>query len=202
MNATEERLRDALEAVGGTLGPEDVPAPRFADGPVRARRAGGGLRRPMLVAASVAAAAAVAVGGAAAGGVLGAGKGARPMSSASADKTSPPGSGGPVIVVKLCARTSTNASCDRRDVTAAQRQALAGRLRDRGDVRDVSYISKAQSYEYSKKRLKKYGPWHDGPVGDAADMFEVTMRDGVGARGVIVAVLGRPGVDTVLTVRS
>ncbi|TDD79431.1 permease-like cell division protein FtsX [Actinomadura rubrisoli] len=182
MNATEERLRDALKTVGETLAAEDVPPPRFAG----RRRAM--FSRPVLVAAAVAASAVVAVGGVTAGAVFTSGEKARPLSPAREAK----------VAVFLCVRTSSNPSCEKRDATAQQREAVKNLLERLPQVRKVEYESKRDAYERFKERFGKDERFLRLQPGDVPDSMRVTLRAGAKPKTVMMAVLGTPGVDQVL----
>jgi hypothetical protein len=191
MNATEERLRDALKTVGDTIGPADVPEPRFA---APRRR----LSRPVLAVAAVAASAAVVVGGAALGGVFAPSSKIAPLASPPASP-SPSAPTAPKITVFLCLKTSANPSCDGRKATGPQKQAIRRQLEAVPSVRGVEFESSTQALERFERRFRD-SPWVDRMLkrGDIPESFRVTLAPGSDGRDAMKAVLGTPGVDTVI----
>jgi hypothetical protein len=207
VNATEERLADALRTVGGTIRPEDVPPPRFTE----RRRAPS--RRPVLLAAAVAASAVVVAGGAVAGGALSSGDEAgRKSGHKAGHETGPVAAAGGMVQVEvdLCTRTTSNASCDGKEVTGAQRAELKRVLEGDRRVREVVYLTKKQAYERFKARTRTPettgttgAPETTGPSrrsGDIPEAFIVTVAH-ADVKGIMQGCLGRPGVDTVFVLR-
>ncbi|GAA1794234.1 permease-like cell division protein FtsX [Actinomadura chokoriensis] len=196
MNATEERLRDALKTVGDTVGPADVPAPRFT---TRRRR----LPRPVLATAAVAATAAVVAGGAALGGAFSPDGRIAPLASPLAPSPStapsPSGSTGPKVAVFLCLKTSANPSCDRKDATDVQKRAIRTRLEELPQVRAVGFENTREARERFETRFKN-SPEVSRMLknGDIPDAFRVTLVPGGDTTAVAKEMLGRPGVDTVI----
>ncbi|NEA28347.1 permease-like cell division protein FtsX [Actinomadura bangladeshensis] len=191
MNGTEERLRDALKTVGDTIGPADVPEPRFA---ARRRR----VSRPMLTVAAAAAAGAVVVSGAVLGGAFPSGDAARPLAPPSAPP-SPSNSTLPKIAVFLCLKRSANPSCDGRDVTEPQKRATRQLLEALPSVRSVVLEDGEEARQRFEKRFRD-SPWIDKMLknGDIPESFRVTLAPGSDGRDAMRAVLGTPGVDTVI----
>lgn len=191
MNGTEERLRDALKTVGDTIGPADVPEPGFA---TRRRR----VSRPMLTVAAAAAAGAVVVSGAVLGGAFPSGDAARPLAPPSAPP-SPSNSTLPKIAVFLCLKTSANPSCDGRDVTEPQKRATRQLLEALPSVRSVVLEDGEEARQRFEKRFRN-SPWIDKMLknGDIPESFRVTLAPGSDGRDAMRAVLGTPGVDTVI----
>ncbi|MFB4303228.1 permease-like cell division protein FtsX [Actinomadura sp. NTSP31] len=190
MNATEERLADALRTVGETIGPEDVPPPRFTG----RRRAA--FRRPMLLTAAVAASAAIVAGGAVAGGALSSGHENGHKTGA---LTVPAGE--VQVEVNLCTRTSSNASCEGKEMTGAQRAELQRALKADRRVREAVYMTKKQRFERFKARMESSGAPtpSSGLPRDIPEAFIVTVAR-ADAKSVMQSYLGRPGVDTVIVV--
>lgn len=192
MNATEQRLRDALKTVGDTIGPEDVPEPRFAG---RRRR----LSRPAM-AAAVAASAAV-VGGAVLGGALSSGSSGSsgdergPLAPPSA-APSPSGSTAPKVSVFLCVKTSANPTCEHKDATEPQKRAIRSRLEALPQVRVVEFENTAQTPERVERRFRS-SPQLSRMLksGDIPESFRVTLAPGGDGRMVMRHMLGSPGVD-------
>lgn len=189
MNATEERLRDALKTVGDTIGPEDMPEPRLAAGRRRARRIA-----PAVVA--VAACAAVVAGGAVVGGALSSGGTVRPLTSMSASPSTAPTT---LVTVFLCTKASPNPSCLHEKATEPQKQALRQGLEALPGVSGVEYESDGQAYERLKRRFPDSELFRRSvEVGDVPDSFRVVVGTRAEASFVQRSVLGSPGVDTVI----
>ncbi|NKZ02763.1 permease-like cell division protein FtsX [Actinomadura latina] len=187
MNATEERLRDALQTVGDTVRPEDMPEPRFA---ARRRR----LPLPAMAMAAVAAsaAAAVAVGGAVVGGAFTAG-GPNGLSAPSS------GSSAPAVLVFLCTKTSANQGCDHKGATQQQKEEVRRVLSELPKVRGVEFENKGQAYMRFKKRFKGDEQFRRSvDAGDIPEAFRVALVPGADGTKVRMAVLGMPGVDTAI----
>ncbi|TDD79029.1 hypothetical protein E1293_24570 [Actinomadura darangshiensis] len=194
MNATEERLRDALKTVGDTIGPEDVPEPRFA---TRRRR----LSRPVMAVAAVAASAAVVVGGAVLGGVFPSGDAPGPLAPPSASP-SPSGSTAPRISVFLCTKASANQFCEHKDATEPQKRAIQSRLEALAQVSFVEFENTRQARERFERRFES-SPELSRILknGDVPESFRVTLAS-VGDVGKVMRdMVGRPGVDAVIIER-
>ncbi|CNE79106.1 Uncharacterised protein [Mycobacterium tuberculosis] len=190
MNATEERLRDALKTVGDTIGPADVPGPRFT---VRRRS----LSRPVLAMAAVAASAAAIVGGSVLGGAFS--PGGRTASPASSASPSPSGSTAPKIAVFLCLRTSPNPSCNGKDVTGSQKRAIRQRMEALPSVRAIELEDRTQTRDRFERRSKNLAYVEQMlKSGGFPESFRVTLAPGADGKVVTMAVLGTPGVDTVI----
>ncbi|MGI5325496.1 permease-like cell division protein FtsX [Actinomadura nitritigenes] len=204
MNATEERLRDALAAAGGVIGPEDVPPPRFTE---RARRAS--FSRPVLVAASaVAVAGAVAAAGAAAGGLLSDGRPkVHPLAATSAGPTGSAPAGTGQLEILLCTRSQAKAPCDGREVTETQKTSLTVLLQRDRRVRHTEFVSKQEAYERYKEQLEAFKehrrstpPVAFTQAGDVPQEFIVTIAR-TDAVAVAQGLLGRPGVQRIILPR-
>ncbi|QKG22888.1 permease-like cell division protein FtsX [Actinomadura verrucosospora] len=182
MNTTEERLADALRTVGGTIAPEDVPPPRFA----QRRRAGA--RRPVLIAA--AACAAVVAGGAVAGGALTSGhKDRRPAAT----------NGGVRVALFLCTRQNRNDNCAGRDVTERQKADLNASLDTDRRVRDVVYVTKEQHWEQFRARFKNTrSPALPTTSPESIPPVFIATVGRADVKAFMQVYLGRPGVDTVV----
>lgn len=194
MNAIEERLRDALKTVGDTIGPADVPEPRFT---VRRR----GLSRPVLAMAAVAASAAAIVGGSVLGGAFSPGGGtASPVSPASSSASpSPSGSAASKAAVFLCLRTSPSPSCNGKNVTESQKRAIRRRLVALPSVRAIEFEDRTQTRDRYEQRSKNFAYVEQMlKSGGMPESFRVTLAPGADGKEVTMAVLGRPGVDTVI----
>jgi cell division protein FtsX len=187
LNTTEERLRDALQSVGETVRPENVPDPRF----IGRRR---GLPRPAMAMAAVAASAAVVVGGVAVGGTFRSGGATGPLAQPSAS-----GASVPTISVFLCVKTSGNPSCDHKDATDAQRRKVKQRLEGVGSVRQVEFENKQEAYERFKKRFPNDDQFRRSvEAGDIPESFRVSLAPGADTGPVTKAMTGTPGVDKVI----
>ncbi|MEV5831034.1 permease-like cell division protein FtsX [Spirillospora sp. NPDC052242] len=201
MNRTEERLKDALDAVGETLRPGDVPPPRFAE-----RRRTRTFRRivPMVAAAAVVA---VAAGGAAlAGGVLDGTDGAAASPAASPSPSTVRAPTSVHVSVYLCTRTSSNEACRGRDATPREAQMIGKRLEAMSIVEHVDFESRMEAYERWRKRFASETEFEMSVrAGDLPEMYRVWVRgagnDAAVRKGAVAvrrAVTGLPGVDQVV----
>ncbi|MUN35660.1 permease-like cell division protein FtsX [Actinomadura litoris] len=186
MKSTEDRLREALKTVGDTMGSEDVPPMRS---PVSRRS---GLARPAVL-ASACAVVLVLIGGLVVGGLVVGGKtltgnGGGAASSPPEDKH---------VAVYLCTKTSSNASCGHAEATDAQKANIKERLANIRQVRQVAYESKLQAYERVKKAFSDKKHWETVKPGDIPEAFRVQVSND-GVKLVQQAVIGLPGVDTVI----
>lgn len=103
------------------------------------------------------------------------------------------------VSIFLCAKTSSNPSCQKQDVTEQQRQQLQSQLKGMSQVSGVQYESKQQAYARFKDRFSgSPGFVESTREGDIPDSFRVKLRNPEEYKAVAQAVLGRPGVDTVI----
>jgi cell division transport system permease protein len=103
------------------------------------------------------------------------------------------------VSIFLCAKTSSNPSCQKQDVTDQQRQALKGSLEKMPQVSNVEYENKQQAYERFKDRFAgSPGFVESTREGDIPDSFRVKLRNPEEYKAVAQAMLGQPGVDTVI----
>ncbi|MFA1546701.1 permease-like cell division protein FtsX [Actinomadura chokoriensis] len=187
MNATEERLRDALKTVGDTIGPEDVPEPRFA---ARRRR----FPRPVMALAAVAASAAVAVGGAAVGGAFSSGG-----TTGLLAPPSPSGGAMPKISVFLCTKTSANPYCRGKGTTQPEKQEIQRVLEALPPVGSVEFENKQEAFERFKKGFENDERFRRSvETGDVPESFRVGLAPGADVKKVTAALVGMPGVDAVI----
>jgi hypothetical protein len=144
------------------------------------------------------AAGAVVVSGAVLGGAFPSGDAARPLAPPSAPP-SPSNSTLPKIAVFLCLKTSANPSCDGRDVTEPQKRATRQLLEALPSVRAVVLEDREEARQRFEKRFRD-SPWIDKMLknGDIPESFRVTHAPGSDGRDAMRAVLGTPGVDTVI----
>ncbi|MFC4912240.1 permease-like cell division protein FtsX [Actinomadura gamaensis] len=185
MSATEEKLRDALHALGATVGPSDVPVLDLdAAGKRRRLVPWAASLGVAAVAASVAIVTAVWVDD------------GTPRTAHRVEALGAPTEGG--VSIFLCARTSSNPSCRREDATQAQKNAIFQRLRSIQGVSKVEYESREQAYTRFKERYASNpGFVHSTKPGDIPDAFRV--RADARARAVILRdVFGLAGVDRVV----
>ncbi|MFI0448822.1 permease-like cell division protein FtsX [Actinomadura sp. 6N118] len=181
----EERLVDTLKTVGDTLGPEDVPSLELG----RARDGKSLFARPMLIVAAAAASVAVAVGGVAVvrdEGPLAERPLARP-------------SGTHQVQVFLCRKTSSNVACQQRNTTQQLRGEIRRVLTSAPGVEKVEYESLQDAWERFQDKFAESMAKEDAKVGDIPDSFRVTTRTASDAQKVRQIVLGRDGVDQVVT---
>jgi cell division protein FtsX len=190
VNATERRLADALQTVGGTLGPGDVPPLDLSS-----KRRRSVLDRPLILAAAAASVAAIVVGAGAAAVTIGGSQPDRepgPLTRQAGRNNN--------VVVYLCQRTSSNPVCGGKDTTQAQTDALSKELAALPWVQRVDYESKQEAFERLKKRFEKQPGFVESPrEGDIPDSFRVTVRDPGDRSKVGQAMIGRPGVDQVVS---
>lgn len=217
MNTTEERLKDALDAVGETLRPGDVPAPRFAE-----RRAPRSFRRAVPMAAAAAIAVAVG-GGVLAGGALDGPNGANgtngangrqaangapeptatpspssPTATPSPSASSTPASGTGVAVF-LCTRTSTGPDCHGRETTKRERSLIGERFNDLPFVRAVQYESTEAAYERWKERFAGSPEFDENTrEGDVPASFRVRVDDRESVKSLERALTGLSGIDRIV----
>jgi cell division transport system permease protein len=103
------------------------------------------------------------------------------------------------VSIFLCAKTSSNPSCQKQDVTDQQRQALKGSLEKMPQVSNVEYENKQQAYERFKDRFAgSPGFVESTREGDIPDSFRVKLKNPEEYKAVAQAMLGQPGVDTVI----
>lgn len=103
------------------------------------------------------------------------------------------------VSIFLCAKTSSNPSCQKQDVTDQQRQTLKAQLEKMPQVSGVQYESKQQAYERFKDRFAgSPGFVESTREGDIPDSFRVKLKNPEEYKAVAQAMLGQPGVDTVI----
>lgn len=103
------------------------------------------------------------------------------------------------VSIFLCARTSSNNACQKQDVTEQQRAALKGTLAKMPQVSNVQYETKQQAYTRFKDRFSgSPGFVESTREGDIPDSFRVKLKNPEEYKVVAQAMLGQPGVDTVI----
>ena len=103
------------------------------------------------------------------------------------------------VSIFLCAKTSSNPSCQKQDVTEQQRQALRQQLEQMPQVSQVQYENKQQAYQRFKDRFAgSPGFVESTREGDIPDSFRVKLKNPEEYKPVAQAMLGQPGVDTVI----
>lgn len=103
------------------------------------------------------------------------------------------------VSIFLCAKTSSNPSCQKQDVTDQQRQTLKATLDKMPQVSNVEYENKQQAYERFKDRFSgSPGFVESTREGDIPDSFRVKLKNPEEYKAVAQAMLARPGVDTVI----
>ncbi|MCW2912750.1 MAG: hypothetical protein JWN52_818 [Actinomycetia bacterium] len=190
MNTIEERLHDALAAVGEIVRPEDVPS--LEPSP----------RRGFAVSrfAAVAIAASLAVVMVATIVVL------RPDHSGSGNR---PGFVGPAketqiadVAIFLCNRKSSNLACGKSEATAKQLSSLKKELMGMPQVRTFWYESKDEAYQRFKQRFASQpGFLSSTKEGDISSSFRVDLARQGDFRKVVERLIGRPGVDRIVDLR-
>ncbi|MEU8797876.1 permease-like cell division protein FtsX [Spirillospora sp. NPDC048819] len=103
------------------------------------------------------------------------------------------------VSIFLCAKTSSNPSCQKQDVTDQQRQTLKAQLEKMPQVSAVEYEDKQQAYERFKDRFAgSPGFVESTREGDIPDSFRVKLQNPEEYKAVAQAMLGQKGVDTVI----
>ncbi|GAA2138844.1 permease-like cell division protein FtsX [Actinomadura napierensis] len=103
------------------------------------------------------------------------------------------------VSIFLCAKTSSNANCQKQDVTDTQRESIKQQLQKMANVSDVQYETKQQAYSRFKDRFSgSPGFVQSTREGDIPDSFRVKLKNPEEYKPVAQAMLGRPGVDTVI----
>ena len=180
---TESRLKDALTAVGASLGSADVPLLQLET----RRRA----VRPRTMAVAGAGLAAIAV--------IGTVVMVNPFATGrtTAPVMSSPSRSATKVLVFLCVRSSANLSCNHSGATPVQKNAIVARLKETPGVMSFSYESQSQALARFKRSTK--ADTASVQLGDIPDSYQVTFSNLADASHA-EAVLGRmPGVDQVIT---
>ncbi|TDD79468.1 permease-like cell division protein FtsX [Actinomadura rubrisoli] len=103
------------------------------------------------------------------------------------------------VSIFLCAKTSSNPSCQKQDVNDTQRKTLQDQLKKMSQVSDVQYENKQQAYTRFKDRFAgSPGFVESTREGDIPDSFRVKLKKPEEYKAVAQAMLGQPGVDTVI----
>lgn len=103
------------------------------------------------------------------------------------------------VSIFLCAKTSSNPSCQKQDVTDQQRQTLKAQLEKMPQVSGVQYESKQQAYDRFKDNFSgSPGFVESTREGDIPDSFRVKLKNPEEYKAVAQGMLGQPGVDTVI----
>lgn len=103
------------------------------------------------------------------------------------------------VSVFLCAKTSSNAACEKQDASQQQKDALLSRLKGMSQVSNVQYENKQQAYVRFKDRFAgSPGFVQSTREGDIPDSFRIKLKNPEQYKAVAQGVLGQPGVDTVI----
>jgi cell division transport system permease protein len=103
------------------------------------------------------------------------------------------------VSIFLCAKTSSNPTCQKADATQQQKDQLKGELEKLPQVSKVEYESKQQAYTRFKDRFASTpGFVQSAKEGDIPDSFRIRLKNPEQYKAVSQAVLGRPGVDQVI----
>ncbi|GAA2622990.1 permease-like cell division protein FtsX [Actinomadura fulvescens] len=103
------------------------------------------------------------------------------------------------VSVFLCAKTSSNTTCGKKDITPQQREALRDELEKLPQVAKIEYESKEAAYARFKDRFASTpGFVQSAKPGDIPDSFRIRLKDPEQYKQVAQAVLGRQGVDQVI----
>ncbi|MVZ98898.1 FtsX-like permease family protein [Actinomadura sp. LD22] len=103
------------------------------------------------------------------------------------------------VSIFLCAKTSSNANCQKQDVTDQQRSEIKAQLEKMPQVSNVQYENKQQAFARFKDRFAgSPGFVQSTREGDIPDSFRVKLKNPEEYKPVAQAMLGHPGVDTVI----
>jgi cell division transport system permease protein len=103
------------------------------------------------------------------------------------------------VSIFLCAKTSSNANCQKQDVTDQQRSEIQAQLKKMPQVSNVQYENKQQAFARFKDRFAgSPGFVQSTREGDIPDSFRVKLKNPEEYKPVAQAMLGHPGVDTVI----
>ncbi|GAA4236047.1 permease-like cell division protein FtsX [Actinomadura meridiana] len=103
------------------------------------------------------------------------------------------------VSIFLCASTSSNDACQKQDITDQQRQTLKAQLEKMPQVSKVDYESKQQAYTRFKNNFSGAPGFVESTrEGDIPDSFRVKLKNPEQYKAVAQAMLGQPGVDTVI----
>ncbi|MGH3241451.1 MAG: permease-like cell division protein FtsX [Spirillospora sp.] len=103
------------------------------------------------------------------------------------------------VSIFLCAKTSSNEACQKRDVTDPERQKLKAQLEQMPQVSKVEYESKQQAYTRFKDNFAGAPGFVESTrEGDIPDSYRVKLKNPEEYKAVAQAMLGQPGVDTVI----
>ncbi|MBW8487552.1 permease-like cell division protein FtsX [Actinomadura parmotrematis] len=103
------------------------------------------------------------------------------------------------VSVFLCAKSSSNPSCNKQEATQADKDALKKQLGGMSQVAAVTYETKDQAYARFKDRFSS-SPAFVNSVrsGDIPDSFRIRLKDPQQYKPVVQALLGQKGVDQVI----
>lgn len=103
------------------------------------------------------------------------------------------------VSIFLCAKTSSNANCQKQDVTDQQRSEIQAQLKKMPQVSNVQYEDKQAAFTRFKDRFAgSPGFVQSTREGDIPDSFRVKLKNPEEYKPVAQAMLGHPGVDTVI----
>lgn len=103
------------------------------------------------------------------------------------------------VSIFLCAKTSSNSSCGKRDATQQEKDQLKTDLQKMPQVKQVQYESKDEAYKRFKDRFNSTpGFVQSAKPGDIPDSYRVRLKNPKEYKTVSQAVFGRPGVDQVI----
>ncbi|WP_460356759.1 permease-like cell division protein FtsX [Actinoallomurus acanthiterrae] len=187
MSTLEDRVRDAYSMADG-WGPAAPPPLRRRS----ARRSRLRFAAPLAAAAGVTAVVFLAVG----------------LPHRAPEETTPRGTGPLVaprpsgeaqVAIYLCSKISANPSCHRQDATRAQQDAVDAALKKLPQVRRIEHITSAEAYAEAKKQFAGSKIGDTIRPGDIPTSFRVTLRRPADRQAILKALMGRPGVDQVVT---
>ncbi|SEF94958.1 cell division protein FtsX [Thermomonospora echinospora] len=103
------------------------------------------------------------------------------------------------VSIFLCAKTSSNANCNKTDVTEQQKQEIQNDLKGLSVVKEVKYESKEEAFERFKESFSNSpGFVNSTKVGDIPDSFRVRLKDPEKFEEVTKLLANRAGVDQVV----
>ncbi|WP_018653398.1 permease-like cell division protein FtsX [Actinomadura flavalba] len=103
------------------------------------------------------------------------------------------------VSVFLCAKTSSNQQCQKKDATQPQKDEINKLLKQMPQVADVHYESRADAWKRFKDRFASQpGFVNSTREGDIPDSFRIRLKNPQEYKAVTQALLGRAGVDQVI----
>lgn len=103
------------------------------------------------------------------------------------------------VSVYLCNKLSANPDCHKTEPSTDEKNQIKQQLESMPQVAKVTAETQAQAYERAKERFKDTPGFSDTiQLGDIPDSFRVKLKNPEEYKPVAQAMLGHPGVDTVI----